>query len=507
MRSILKHLLLLFAVCAIKAQTVYNVLMPIPDVNYSFHGIFDVGEHYIVLAERLSGWGDSLFSEIITLNVSEDGQVLAENVIESHLGVRYGVEVTGHTAVRINDKIYFVFNREYGLFTGHNHPQLFVIDINGNLLFSKELVINDNIEDLIYGINKTATGELVLVGERNYTYSDRPILMIKSDTLGNVLWEKEIYYQGQYKGTGFSVAQLANGDFIISGSVYAGVSPGVYFQMYYARTDSVGNVIWEYDLGVNNALDIHLSCFIDSDSTIILYGGYGLEPSIHRINMDGDILDSEIISIGEQSSMRLIVKVDSLYILHYYQYGGILRNYLIAYDYNFNEVFSTDLVYNENAALQIQDMKLGSDCSLIMCGYLYASSGLQGFLYKTSLEGESCGEPNCYDEYINEYADCMDTGISINDPPSMVKELNISISPNPGKGFYLLEWEKQADEMEPFSLYLTDINGKIVKETSQYRGASYLLDISNLPTGTYVVRIITPKSALSGQIIHLSPSR
>ena len=111
MISILKYLLVLFAVCAIKAQTVYNVLMPILDVNYSFHGIFDVGEHYVVLAERLSGWGDSLFSEIITLDVSEDGQVLAENVIESHLGARYGVAAIGHTAVRIDDKIYFVFNR------------------------------------------------------------------------------------------------------------------------------------------------------------------------------------------------------------------------------------------------------------------------------------------------------------------------------------------------------------------------------------------------------------
>lgn len=85
--------------------------------------------------------------------------------------------------------------------------------------------------------------------------------------------------------------------------------------------------------------------------------------------------------------------------------------------------------------------------------------------------------------------------------------LPLTISPNPGTGLYRLEWEHSEEDSGPFSLYLTDINGKTVKETSLYRGTGYVLDISTLPTGTYFVRIITPTSALSGQIIHLSPTR
>jgi len=475
----------------LKAQVVYFLYVESPDTNINYHHLHSFADYSIVTGAKSYFHGNDVVSDIVASKVPYDGSEMEEFVIETQINTLYGIEATGFTSVQINDKIYFVLNREYGLYSFNFHPQLFAIDTLGQLIFSREFVLVEAVFEVIYAINKTNDNGIVMVGTRDYDLNNRPLLMLRLDSLGHLLWEKEIYYQAQYRAEGFCVAQMPDGDFIISGSTYIGTSPYGEFQIYYARTDSMGNVIWEHDFGADNVLDAPAKVYLENDTSIIIFGGYNQEPFIGRVTGDGELYDETYLDVGPQSNSRLFLRLDSTYIIHYYTYYGLAHNYLQYFDQEFNLLETRTLYLDSLNTVQIQDMKLGKDCSLVMCGYKF-SSPLQGYLLKTDLTGETCPEPNCYDEYENEYADCMDTGIDTGIPPPSSEFMNY---PNPVIDKFTITLKDQFIRPQGIRLYTSD--GRQVMEMN-YRDE---VDLSDYSSGLYLLELVGEGISYYGKIV------
>mgnify|MGYP000455391515 CR=1 FL=1 len=151
---------------------------------------------------------------------SSDG---GQSVVETADG---GLVVTGYTTS---------FGNEYQVY-------LLKTDSTGNLLWEKNF--GGTSSDYGYGVIETADGGLVVTG---YTYSfgnSSQAYLLKTDSSGNLLWEKN--FGGTSNDYGYSVAETADGGLVVTGYT---TSFGNEYQVYLLKTDSTGNLLWEKNFG------------------------------------------------------------------------------------------------------------------------------------------------------------------------------------------------------------------------------------------------------------------
>jgi hypothetical protein len=134
---------------------------------------------------------------------------------------------------------------------------------NGDTLWTKEF--GDNIAGSFYTARQckqTKDSGFVIIGEKKNGSNSQDVLLIKTDSLGNQQWLKT--YGGVCNDGGWSVAVTPDNGFLIGGGTYI---PGYKVNALVIKTDSMGNVQWQKDFGgvhndtratVNVASDGHL---------------------------------------------------------------------------------------------------------------------------------------------------------------------------------------------------------------------------------------------------------
>jgi hypothetical protein len=101
-------------------------------------------------------------------------------------------------------------------------------------------------KEIGYCVEETHDKCYVIVGYTNsYGSGGYDIYFIKVDTLGNLLWEKT--YGGGMNEFGYSVKETYDKGFIIAGVKELGNAG--YKNIYVLKTDSLGNVLWEKTFG------------------------------------------------------------------------------------------------------------------------------------------------------------------------------------------------------------------------------------------------------------------
>ncbi|MBK6914610.1 MAG: hypothetical protein IPH11_13535 [Ignavibacteriales bacterium] len=93
--------------------------------------------------------------------------------------------------------------------------------------------------EVFYKVYEIEYSKLILTGTR-VVIGDRNIVLLKTDSFGNVEWEKTYDYANE-PDYGYSVQQTSDGGYIVAGGASP---PDIENRGWIIRTDSIGEIIW-----------------------------------------------------------------------------------------------------------------------------------------------------------------------------------------------------------------------------------------------------------------------
>ncbi len=196
----------------------------------------------------------------------------------------------------------------------------------------------ENYDEGIDNISKTLDGGYIIVGGRKEPgLETRDAYIIKLDANEETEWERN-YGEDEYNEGMSDVEVTEEGDFIFMGNV--NLMQGTDFDIWLFKTDSSGEVLWEKTYEFPRQ-EILRDIIIDSDNNIIGVGisssfdelGDNYEIFLMKFNELGDTLWLNVFSNGEiECNGRSIVALEN-------------GDYLIAgIDYNDNANFSSQII-------------------------------------------------------------------------------------------------------------------------------------------------------------------
>jgi hypothetical protein len=134
------------------------------------------------------------------------------------------------------------------ILTGYigNAALLIKTDITGNKEWDKTYVGEGMNRAISRSVQQTTDGGYIITGDHYFTFDgDINGFLFKTDSNGNLLWEKTI--GGGLHEEGHCVQQTIDGGYIISGRKE--ISTGSYYDVWLFKTDSNGNKEWDKTFG------------------------------------------------------------------------------------------------------------------------------------------------------------------------------------------------------------------------------------------------------------------
>jgi len=185
---------------------------------------------------------------------SDDGY----SVVETSDG---GLVVTGHTL-------------SFG-----NSWQVYLLKTNstGDLLWEK--FFGGSSDEIGQCVIETLDGGLVVTGSTSSFGNRQRVYLVKTDSNGNLLWEKN--FGGTRDDLGYSVVETSDGGLVVTGGTS---SFGNGYQVYLLKTDSTGNLLWERNFGNTNN-DYGYSVLEKADVELVVAGRMSSYDYINKVYM------------------------------------------------------------------------------------------------------------------------------------------------------------------------------------------------------------------------------
>jgi len=246
----------------------------------------------------------------------------------------------GATSVQqTSDGGYIVAGTTSSFGVGWEDILLIKTDANGNIKWAKTYG-RASYRDYAYSVQQTSDGGYIVLGKTESVDGENwGILLIKTDTNGNVQWAKTYGGGGKYKA--YSVQQTSDGGYILAGEEYLFVDDGGgdYFAFstrdYNAlliKTDANGNVQWAKTYGGTN-YDYATSVQQTSGGGYIVagrtysFGAGGWKVFLIKTYANGNLEWAKTYSTGTGWAESVRQTSDGGYILAGYIYTGIWPNY------------------------------------------------------------------------------------------------------------------------------------------------------------------------------------
>jgi hypothetical protein len=254
------------------------------DCGYSVQQTTDDG--YIIVGE--AGW---------LIKTDSNGNMIWDKILSGYAG--YCVQQT-------SDGGYIITGEAYGSGSSPNAVWLVKTDSNGNKTWEKTFEMME-IDNVGWYVQQTNDGGYIISG-RTAMLGKASLWLIKTDSSGNMLWDKEFL-----DGYGYCVQQTTDGGYIISGEIRP-----FFGSVYLIKTDSDGNEIWHKTFGglfgffsgrcVQQTTD---GGYIITGNSEILYGNRGEDVLLIKTNKDGNIRNkpATMSSSSQQSINTLFLQI------------------------------------------------------------------------------------------------------------------------------------------------------------------------------------------------------
>jgi len=351
--------------------------------------------------------------------------------------------------IKLTDDSTFIIggNIDYYNDNNYQHIALQKVDWKGNMIWQKEYDFNPYYSSCADLINLSDKGFLICGYRWNVAAEKREVLLVRTDSLGNLLWQRT--YHKKYEDFGENIILSKEGGFLISGlqQIYKGFT---YHTDRYAawiiKTDTAGNVEWD---------SIYPS---DTGTTLFWRGIIQLEDSSYVLNggHDPDLVHGD---------MALVTKMD--------RFGNIIWQHTYTRDSTKHHYF--------------YDLQPTADHGFIACGSTWNDSTWQdGWIVKLDSMGCPYG------------SDCGTTGLVVLPTP---KTEHLFIYPNPSTG--LINISLPAGITGKITLWVYDITGRVLlqKIYSKLNASTLTLNLAGRPTGLYVIKLQSGKQSWFGKMM------
>jgi hypothetical protein len=216
----------------------------------------------------------------ISGSVPRDVYVIKTDSLGDTLWTRtYGGSLldVGHSIKETSDGGYIIAGWTESFGAGSYDVYLIKTDSLGNTLWTR--TYGGTADDEGESVQQTSDGGYIIAGwTRSFGAGSADVYLIKTDPLGDTLWTKT--YGGTSYEYGSSVQQISNGNYVIAG--YTGSFGAGNADVYFIKTDSLGDTLWTKTFGENNS-DEGYSVQQTSD------GGYIITGNTSSFGVAGDI--------------------------------------------------------------------------------------------------------------------------------------------------------------------------------------------------------------------------
>ena len=477
----------------------------------------------------------------------------------------------GNNIVQTSDGNYVIAGA-YEISSGNENIFILKLNSNGENLWAK--TYGDGGFDVVHDMKKTNEGGFIIVGESQVGYhGEYKLDVIKLNSVGTLVWKKK-YDEGT---SAYSVCSTFDNGYIILGvhllmkidsvgnvkwSKTTNILQGRciietndkgFFatgdNFYIARTDSIGNLIWVNNLGLNHPYQGYLYDCIKTDDNGLAVIGFFDDDSIERESILFYKMDSVgciCPSINQISGpYNVTVNQPSEYNAKIYGTGSPYYNWSVKY----GQILSgqgTALVNINWSQTGIDTLLLvvSNDCgkdsiyysvNILDCvtpiidsiyGYSYAHSEFDNY-YVSKLEGT---EPVVYNwtsdiatittgngtdsvtvrwlhdgtGYIKMVAEntCGTDSLIryITVIHASIEDINSSqilIYPNPSHdGKFNIESKKKFEK-----LTIHSTGGQLLLDNTVFNGNSGLVDLSTLPKGIYILKLFSSNDCITKKLI------
>ncbi len=353
------------------------------DEGYSVQ-ITDDGGYIITGMTYSSGAGQA---DVYLVKIDSSGNLEWEKTFGgTNIDEGYSVQVT-------TDGGYIITGVTYSFGAGGPDVYLIKTDSDGDLEWFK--TFGGTGWDQGNSVQLTDDGGYIIVGRKSTSMSGGNVYLVKTDSNGNLVWEKTFGSTGY--DDGYSVQTTDDGGYIITGEIYSFGSGYLATEVYLLKTDSDGNQLWSKMFG-GTSVDRGYSVQVASDGGYIITGmtvpagsGWG-DVYLLKTDSDGTLEWEKTFGGTEKDEARSVqLTSDGGYIISGFTHssGAVWGDvYLIKTDSSGNLVWEKTIGgtgKDYGYSVQITD-----DDEYILAGKT-DSSGVGGndvYLIKTGTQGE-----------------------------------------------------------------------------------------------------------------------
>jgi len=381
-----------------------------------------------------------------------------------------------------------------GITSSLNNKVLLVkFDANGDSLWTRSY--GDNISGSFYTgrqCKQTWDKGYIIVGEKDMGGTNEDVLLVKTDSLGNLQWIKNI--GGPYIDIGWTVAVTPDSGFIIGGYKWI-YNVNYSHNALVIKTDSLGNIKWQKELG--GAFDDGKAYVnVAKDGNLFVMFAYGFSQTnpnlssssklnIIKLDLSGNIIwdkkagpvryaldmcsfneliDGKIITAGYYSNVTGVDPA-TLFLLNAYGDSIWQKEYKKVYGYG-----------SSNSFYHLQQT---AGKGFILCGDIFGAfeppNGHNFWLVK--LDSMGCLEPNC-------------DGVIIVEPLQNKNDNILKVFPNPAMNYFTIEY-KITETAGSALIEIIDHTGRKLKLYTLYdKQNQIVIETKDIFTGIYYVRLL-----------------
>jgi hypothetical protein len=289
-------------------------------------------------------------------------------------------------------------------------------DVLWNSTYGERLVWDD-----AYSLIKTNDGGYAIVGETKGGSEDQDGLLLKLDSSGNLQWSKT--YGGLYDDKLLAVLQETDGGYVLAGNMRLGEYGPT--NCWLIRTDSNGNTLWEKQYGGAQSEGVSRASIVKTADGGYVFGGttesYGAGSSdfwLVKVDSSGNQLWDKTFGSAQEDYLSKLVQTKSgefLLLGYYYVSQGQTDIRIIKVDDSGNSLWSK--TYGAPGyAEQVNSGFEAADGTIVAVGRNWSLAAHYGSIFRFGNDGTFLSAQNFagpYDSDMFSVAATSDQGFAI----------------------------------------------------------------------------------------------